>query len=235
MRFKCKQFDVIQSEDVFKITTDATLLGALSWNDEQKKTNSYKILEIGSGTGIVSLMLAQRFSLAHITAIDTSFDAFKLTELNFRNSTFSDRLIALQSNLFDHQGTYDRIIMNPPYFQNDTVSISPVQKRSRHLEENITYKDLLNSLIKNFQSETTLEFIHPERYSSEIDHFCKLNNLYVQRRIGIRHHIKMKVRNCISRLGFKEIDTTHMFFELKQSNNQYSQNYVDLLRPFINV
>ena len=75
--FNCKQFQVKQAKSVFKITTDATLLGALAGNSMNHEP--LRILEIGCGTGIISLMLAQRFPKAQIEAIDINLDAVHLS------------------------------------------------------------------------------------------------------------------------------------------------------------
>ena len=80
MIFKLKQFSIQQSPDVFKVGTDAVVLGALLQNQGPR------ILEIGTGTGIIALMLAQRFQQAHITAIDINAQAVALAKNNFKNS-----------------------------------------------------------------------------------------------------------------------------------------------------
>ena len=82
--FRFQQFDIIQDEEVFRVGTDAVLLGALS-NPNDAKT----ALEVGAGTGVISLMLAQRFSMLNILAIDINEKAVDLTTRNFFESPFS--------------------------------------------------------------------------------------------------------------------------------------------------
>lgn len=131
MEFKFKQFNILQSASVFKIGTDAVILGA--WANIEKDTN---ILDIGSGTGIVSLMMAQRNSMSQITAIDIQHDAAQLTALNFQNSIFKDRLQSFHSDLhsFTENNTraFDHIVANPPYFSTGKKSTQPHLGIARH-------------------------------------------------------------------------------------------------------
>ena len=85
--FRFQKFDIIQHENVFRVGTDGVLLGALC-----QVENAQKILEVGTGTGLISLMLAQRKANAEITALDLNEDAVKLAQENFKNSPFSERL-----------------------------------------------------------------------------------------------------------------------------------------------
>ena len=85
--FRFQKFDIIQHENVFRVGTDGVLLGVLC-----KVENAQRILEVGTGTGLISLMLAQRNANAEITALDLNEDAVNLAQENFKNSPFSKRL-----------------------------------------------------------------------------------------------------------------------------------------------
>src|ERR1700750_3408056 len=110
--FKFKQFDIDQSGCAMKINTDGVLLGALADADK-----SQSILDIGTGTGVIALMLAQRFTSAKIDAVEIDIRAAKTAELNFKNSIFSERLIIYPTSIesFDEalENKYDLIISNP--------------------------------------------------------------------------------------------------------------------------
>lgn len=85
--FRFQQFEIHQSSDVFRVGTDAVLIGALS-----NVVNAKQILEVGTGTGIISLMLAQRNANANILALDINAEAVKISQNNFSNSPFSDKI-----------------------------------------------------------------------------------------------------------------------------------------------
>lgn len=234
MIFKCKQFDVLQSDEVFKITTDATLLGALAWNDIKDFDRRVKVLEVGSGTGIVSLMLAQRFGNIQIDAIDINKSACQLSTINFQNSTYKNRLHASLQDILYYKSNVDHIIINPPYFQSDTQSSDPALKQARHLE-NMNYQKLITVMLSTLNKDGSIEMIHPFRYLSEIKKHVKSSGASLSRLIKIRHNVNSPVRNCISRIELKKLDTKSIFFNIKGGNNDFSYEYVQLLRPFINV
>ena len=112
--FRFQQFDIQQNADVFRVGTDAVLLGALANLSEAKN-----ILEVGAGTGIISLMIAQRNPEAQILAIDINSEAVNISQANFSNSPFSDRIKSQLQDLknFETEEKFDLIISNPPYFE----------------------------------------------------------------------------------------------------------------------
>ena len=112
--FRFQQFDIQQNADVFRVGTDAVLLGALANVSKAKN-----VLEIGTGTGIVSLMIAQRNLEAKILAIDINSEAVNISQANFSNSPFSDRIKSQLQDLknFETEEKFDLIISNPPYFE----------------------------------------------------------------------------------------------------------------------
>lgn len=119
MGFTFKQFHIVDNHTAMKVGTDGVLLGA--WAQGGKK-----ILDIGTGTGLIALMMAQRFPLADIDAIEIDKGAFEDAQLNVSQSPFNDRINIINCCLQDYQlchetcteGVYDAIVCNPPYFIN---------------------------------------------------------------------------------------------------------------------
>ena len=112
--FRFQQFEIHQSSDVFRVGTDAVLIGVLS-----NVVNAKQILEVGTGTGIISLMLAQRNANANILALDINAEAVKISQNNFSNSPFSDKIKSQLQDFknFETDEKFDLIISNPPYFK----------------------------------------------------------------------------------------------------------------------
>ncbi|MGI9526697.1 MAG: tRNA1(Val) (adenine(37)-N6)-methyltransferase, partial [Weeksellaceae bacterium] len=110
--FKFKQFNVEQKLSAAKVGTDGVLLGA--WVNLDPTPS--KILDIGTGTGLIALMLAQRSPLSYITALDIDKDAIVEASLNFENSPWPDRLNAVHTSLqaYNTEEKFDLIISNPP-------------------------------------------------------------------------------------------------------------------------
>lgn len=111
--FHFKQFEVNQSGCAMKINTDGVLLAAMATADAPMR-----MLDVGTGTGVISLMLAQRFPSAMIDAIEIDTGAADTARRNFEGSPFRDRLTshAIALNNFEPEGRYDLIVSNPPFF-----------------------------------------------------------------------------------------------------------------------
>src|SRR5271166_5856709 len=128
--FVFKQFIVKQNKCAMKVGTDAVLLGA--WADLPL---SGHVLDIGTGTGIIAMMLAQR-TIAEIDAIEIDEDAFKQAIGNCQNSKWKDRLnvhhISFQEFARKKYKSYDAIVTNPPYFSNSLKASSESRTRARH-------------------------------------------------------------------------------------------------------
>lgn len=129
--FKFKQFSIQQAHNSHKIGTDSMLLGA--WVNG----NFNSILDIGTGTGILALMLTQKNPLAQVVAIEPHFESWQEAQSNFLAAPFNNKPLAIQTKLQDFNTTqqFDLIITNPPYFQNAFLSEDVDRNRTRHTVE----------------------------------------------------------------------------------------------------
>lgn len=127
--FRFKQFTIKQEKAPMKVGTDSVLLGA--WCDG---TNSKSILDPGTGTGLLALMMAQRFPASRITAIEVNPDAYKEAVHNVAISPWSDRIKVIHQDLANYNptGKFDLIIANPPFFHSDLKSPEPGKAAARH-------------------------------------------------------------------------------------------------------
>ena len=138
--FQFKQFSIFQDQTAMKVGTDGVLLGA--WVN----VFGQNVLDIGTGTGLISLMIAQRFPEANIDALEIDSDAFLQAEENFSNSKFNHRLTLFHTSLQDYNSAkkYDLIVSNPPFFTvNDLVSFDS-RKQARQ-QETLTFTDLISN------------------------------------------------------------------------------------------
>jgi tRNA1Val (adenine37-N6)-methyltransferase len=129
--FKFKQFEVDQTDCAMRINTDGVLLGAVA-----SKTNPCRILDIGTGTGVIALMLAQRFPEAFVDAVEIDGLAAQSAARNAENSLFSKRLRVLHTAIEDYNSAvpYDLIVSNPPYFVNDLKNKEHRKGVARHTD-----------------------------------------------------------------------------------------------------
>lgn len=130
--FHYQQFDISQQYAAMKVGTDSDLLGTLS-------AGGNRILDVGTGTGVLSLMLAQRFPDARITAIEIDAEAVKDAETNFRMSKFSERISLQHISFQDYLDTlsaeselFDSVVCNPPYFDKSLECPDEGRTRARH-------------------------------------------------------------------------------------------------------
>ena len=224
--FKFKQFEIIQEANPQKVGTDSMLLGALSTGDFNR------ILDIGTGTGILALMMAQQCKSANITAIEPDLSSIQEATLNFKNSIFSDRILAIQSTLqqFGSLDKFDLIISNPPYFDGTYLSEDIDRNRARHddgLRADELYEYVSDLLAENGRFNVIIPFdIETEHIERAFD-----NDLFIQ---TITHTLSPdgnKKRSIIS-FGFEDVEPEVSELLVKNAQNEYSQAYINLTKDF---
>ena len=162
MSFRFKQFIVNDDRCAMKVGTDGVLLGAwtpLTTNDQRPTT----ILDIGTGSGLIALMLAQRCPPAHIDAIDIDPDAVSQAADNFAASPWSDRLHAQCTALQKYQISnikYQIITSNPPYFVDSLKNPDKLRQTARHTDT-LSYSDLLSGAARLLADNGTFAVILP--------------------------------------------------------------------------
>ncbi len=170
--FHFKQFSVNQDQCAMKIGTDGVLLGA--WCPINN--NPYSILDIGTGTGVVALMLAQRSSAQQIDALEIDEQAFEQATENFENSRWNDRLFCFHAGLDEFvaepEEEYDLIVSNPPFYKND-YKTSNEQRDLARFQDALPFEDLIEAADLLLSENGILAIIIP--YSEE-DHFITLAN-----------------------------------------------------------
>jgi len=146
--FKFKEFSIHQDKTAMKIGTDAVLLGA--WVFLENEIDS--ILDVGSGTGIIALMLAQRSFALIIDAVEIDNDAYEQTVTNFENSNWGDRLYCYHSSfqnfadeIAEEDETYDLIISNPPFYTDEFEYKNDARNKAR-FTTSLSFNELLKGV-----------------------------------------------------------------------------------------
>lgn len=155
--FQFKQFTIHQDQATMKVCTDACVLGA--WADVGQ---SEKILDIGAGTGLLSLMVAQRNASAHIDAVELDNNAFVQASENVANSPFQSRIDLFNAAIQDFCPSYqyDCIITNPPFYQSDLRSPSE-KKNQAHHASTLTFDELLSAIERLLRPVGTFSILLP--------------------------------------------------------------------------
>jgi tRNA1Val (adenine37-N6)-methyltransferase len=142
--FQFKLFSVEQDRTAMKIGTDGVLLGAWAPIDN----NPFSVLDIGTGTGIIALMLAQRSGAQQIDALEIDEEAYEQATDNFENSTWNDRLFCFHAGLDEFveepEDEYDLIISNPPFYSEDYKSENEQRDLARFADA-MPFEDLIEA------------------------------------------------------------------------------------------
>ena len=179
--FKFKQFSIFQDKTAMKVGTDGVLLGA--WADCLGKD----ILDIGTGTGLISMMLAQRFPQSQIDAIEIDENAYYQAKENFENAPFQNRLSIYFTSLqaYKTDKKYDLIVSNPPFFTVNDLNEFDARKQARQ-EETLTFSDLLKKTALLLNKDGLASFIIPHDRMLEFCAIAAENALKVSNLIKIR-------------------------------------------------
>ncbi len=226
--FKFKQFEVDQTGCAMKVNTDGVLLAALAEGDEPKN-----ILDIGAGTGVIALMLAQRFENANIHAVEIDPEASVTAEKNFENSVFKERLtltnIAIEQYTTTQQ--FDLIISNPPYFVNDLRNAEEKKGIARHANDEFFVK-LIKKVDELLAPTGCFWFILPVKQAEMLVNQAQQYGLSVSKQIFL-HSDESKPPFrwivCLSR-SKNEADIQH--FYIYHAEKVYTEAYRELLKDF---
>lgn len=228
--FRFKEFEVDQSSCPMKINTDGVLLGALV-----RAATPAQILDIGTGTGVVAMMLAQRFPAAYIHAIEINKAAAKTASRNFDNSIFSSRLTCLPVALHDYRPVvlYDLIVSNPPFFLDSLKNPDSGKQIARHTETAF-FTDLLVKSSSWLSPEGSLQLVLPTILADAVaEEAWRDFSLYLRDVVLVKSFEGEKIIRKIITLSPKPIGQfTKTEFVIYEDRGIYSAEYRNLLAPF---
>lgn len=212
--FQFKQFIVRQKGCAMKVGTDGTLLG--SW--AQAPAGSCRILDVGTGTGLIALMMAQRFPEAQLTAIDIDADAVVQATENALESPFRDRVTIRLCDvdcLEDADG-FEAIVCNPPFFDRSLTCPDHQRTEARHTVS-LSYRQLMNSAFRLLRSDGRLSVIIPSDCRSSLESEAHLVGFFVSRACSIQTTPRKSPKRYMiefRKQPVKEIDTECGVLEL---------------------
>jgi tRNA1Val (adenine37-N6)-methyltransferase len=213
-----------------KVGTDAMLLGV--WADVE---NVKSILDIGTGCGIIGLLLAAR-SRAEITAIDIDVDSIAEAQENFKLSPFSDRINAIHIDLNDFSlnpiQLFDLIVSNPPFFINDLRPDDEKRKKARH-SDYLTYKQLCEKVYKLLSMKGRFCVVLPYEESRKFVEVAKKNSLFPKKQFVIFPR-KGMLPNRVNIEFTKEPanETCSEKFSIRNSKDEFTKQYIDFLKDY---
>lgn len=226
--FKFKQFSIFQDKTAMKVGTDGVLLGAWATSN-----SGNTILDIGTGTGLISMMLAQRFPESQIDAIEIDENAYYQAKENFENAPFYNRLSIYLTSLQDYKTDkkYDLIVSNPPFFTVNDLNEFDARKQARQ-EETLTFSDLLEKTAQLLNKDGLASFIIPHDRMLEFCAIAAENALKVSKTTLIKGNETSPIKRVLLEFSLeqKEIEENTLTIEIER--HRYTNDYVNLTKDF---
>lgn len=227
--FKFKQFTVFHDRSAFKVGTDGVLLGACA--DVDGKEN---ILDIGTGTGLIALMMAQRCSAA-IYAIEPDHDSFLQASENVKLSRWHQRITVENCNLqsyFPGDLKFDLIVTNPPYFIDSLKSPDPARSVARH-NTNLTHNDILEGASRLIADDGILQLILPYAEGGLFIAEAQEFGFYCSNVLKIKPMPSSEVRRMILTFSRKKSKAKERFLIIeKGKRHDFTEEYIKLTKDF---
>lgn len=227
-KFQFKQFSIEQNLCAMKVGTDGVLLGAWATIPDGL------VLDIGTGTGVISLMLAQRNANSIIHAIDIDKNAFLQSKSNFESSPWSNRINAYHSSLqdFEPDKRYQLIVSNPPFFVNSSKSQNEAKNTARHTDE-LSFDTLLQSVASLLLPDGIFSVVLPFSAVSEFVELAKNQHLFLNRLCEVKPNLAKPPKRALMEfvLQEKELETTSLTIETNQ-RHVYTLAYQNLTKDF---
>ena len=228
--FRFREFTIHQDKSVMKVCTDACILGAWS---ARRIRNEKKILDIGAGTGLLSLMLAQKTE-ALIDAIEIDPESAAQARGNITHSPWSDRVRLTEGDIRNCllPGDYDFIISNPPFYESDLRSPEERKNRAKH-NESLRLDELMVSIrshLKETGSYTILLPFHRSRYFEQLS---LSNDFFLREKLDVRQtnaHLPFRSICLFSYQKPEQVSQKELIIKIE--NGKYSPEFNEMMNDY---
>ena len=235
--FQFKQFTIHQDRCAMKVTTDACLFGA--WVAEEVRSlesGTGSSLDIGTGTGLLALMLAQKNPEMKIDAIEIDKDAAEQAKINAGSSPWKEQINIVQDDVkaFSFEKEFDLIISNPPFYENEIRSATD-SKNVAHHSENLTLKELLAIIKDNLSKTGSFFLLLPYKRNEEIKKLLKDHELSISKILFVRQSVKHDYFRIMlkGKLSDQEnIETEFNEMSIGDESQQYTNEFKQLLKDY---
>ena len=231
--FQFKQFIIHQEKTAMKVCTDACLFGAwVAKKLEQKEIYAERILDIGCGTGLLSLMLAQK-SLAPIDAVEIDENAYKQALGNFNLTPWNNRINTHNSSIlnFSSEEKFDLIVCNPPFYEDQLKSIDSKRNEAMHATK-LSFVQLSTALKNHLGDEGIAAILLPASSVGNFEKSLPENCLYIFEKMHVAHsplHPNFRSMLLISKAK-KEVEQNYI--AIKNADHNYSTEFKQLLKEY---
>ncbi len=228
--FKFKSFVVEQKDCAMKVTTDSCLFGA--WVADQISDQQY-ILDIGGGTGLLSLMLAQKNSNFEITSVEIEQNCFQQLKENIQQSSFVNQITPIHANIVDFKSKmkFNTIISNPPFYENQLKSDQTTVNQARH-EESLSLKNLLEIVDAQLDNNGVFYVLLPFYRKEETKQLAKQHGLNPTQITEVKQTPTHQPFRVMFRFEKTNQDCNQNEITITDSNSNYTAAFVSLLKDY---
>ena len=231
--FHFKQFSIVQDRCAMKIGTDGVLLGA--WASLEHDPQS--ILDVGTGTGVIALMLAQRSNAELIDALEIDEDAYEQAVENFENSDWGDRLFCYHA-AFDEfveemqdEEKYDLIVSNPPFYS-DEYSSGDAKRDLARFAEALPFDELIEGITHLLSKNGKFCVIFPRKEENHFLRRAQEVGLYPQRITRVKGTADSAEKRTLLELGFSKTRVKPKELVIENTRHDYTEEYINLVKDF---
>lgn len=227
--FRFKKFTVFHDRCAMKVGTDGVLLGA--WANI---TNTQQILDIGTGTALIALMLAQR-SPAQIDAVEIDLEACNQARENLKNSPWSNRIKlyhnSIQNYAINCPKRYNLLISNPPFFTNASKAAIKARTIARH-SDSLEQNDILQIAEKLLCQDGRLAIIYPTEQAQTFQEKAETFGFYCQRKLYVKSTLESPIKRILLEIGKNQLKYQESTLVIETARHSYSSEFVALIKEF---
>lgn len=226
--FRFKQFSIAHDKCAHKVGTDGVLLGA--W---VKAENPKTILDVGTGSGLIALMLAQRFPQSQITGVELDQPSAEQAIENAANSPFTDRVDIIQGDFLEYSFSekFDLIVSNPPFFKGNTSSGKAERDRARH-EQYLPQGKFLEKAASLLSPQGKLAVVLPKEESQQFIGLAQTHALFPTRITKVYGRPGAEDKRWIVRFSKTTKEVIETDFNLRNFDGTFSTTHQNLTRDF---
>lgn len=226
--FRFKQFDIQHGSSAMKVGTDGVLIGA--WSNHKSAS---RILDIGTGSGLIAVMLAQRFTNSNIVGIEPDDDACVDASINFNTAPFRDRLNLEHMSIQDYhpEKQFDLIVSNPPFFDNGVKPPIKQRAQARHTSS-LSLFDLCNAVNRLLTKDGCFSVILPKSKEEELIQETKKVGLYLKEMTEVRGRNGTPVKRILALFSRKPVTPKRSELVIENNRHNYTEEYKKLTSPF---
>ena len=247
--FRFKKFCVVNERSAMKVNTDGVLLGAVM----AIKSEDRMLLDVGTGTGTIALMAAQRLAVlcgdSHVTgapqndifqveAIDIDEPSATEAAHNFANSQWADHLKAYNLSLDKYAESlpegkrFDLIFSNPPYFEDSLTAPDQRKSTARHTSDGLSYRDIFDFAVQRLSDDGRVAFVLPSDQELGLCRYARMSGLYLSRITRVRTVPRKSPSRMIAEFTRRRNENPEDMTLTIQSEGTYTQEYLNVMKDF---